>query len=329
LSDDGEDFPFILIFIVVSAFLTAFILITIYNKQVAMKIDEKASGFVTNLSWTAFQSFSTGVLGKIDLPKNIEGYNYRLKIHQNAFVLELLEGPLRGKSYIAGVPFDMISDNLTLPKDETVFFKRSGEKLLVCFSVLESIENENINIEPNPPEFYFFAKDHPKEAAGILAAFFYSGKDIVRYSWLENHVLYVMTEDNESFILTFRRDELQHDIHSLQEIETPTIEIGTERIEAEKCPSPAEALLKGWIISPELALASLRSRTWIDQNGPVGIPANAEISMSCVFTKFGGYPTWRISFENRTIFHRALFWWHAENEPGFLMQCSPVMYPID
>lgn len=326
---DSEDFPFIMIFVVISAFLIAFTLITIYNRQVVTKIDHEASDLVANLSWTAFQSFSTGVLGKIDLPKDIEGCDYQLKVNQNCFILELLNGPLRGKSYIAGVSFDLTPDGFVLPKAETVFLRRGGNKLFVSSKIIEFEENENIQIALNPPEFYLFAKTHPREAAGILAAFFYSRKDIARCSWLDYHTLYVMAEDNESFILTFRRENLQHDDWSIQEVET--INIGTEvkPTEAEDCPSPAEALLRGWIIPPELALASLRSRTWVDENGPVGIPANVEIHMSCILTKFGRYPAWWIHFENKTILYRALFWWYAENEPGFLIQSSPVIYPVD
>lgn len=329
MSDDGEDFPTILIFTVISAFLIVFVLVTVYNKQVAMKIDEKASALISDLSWRAFQSFHTGVTGKIDLPKDIEGHGYRLKIQQNNFVLELLEGPLRGKLYVVGLPFDIISDNSIFSRGETAFFKRSGEKLLVCSSVSGSQENENVRITPNPPEFYFFAKNYPREAAGILAAFFHSGKDIVQYSWLDNHALYIVTEDNESFALRFRREDFQYTGWDLQEIEILTIEETTESTEAEECPSPAEALFVGWVISPEFALYSLRSRTWVDRNGPVEIPANVKISMSCILTRSGRYPAWCISFENKIIFYRSLFWWWAENEPGFLMQSMPTIYPVD
>jgi len=327
MSDESEDFPFVITFVVLSAFLVAMVFLTVYSRQAQAKIEEEATNLLSRLSWSAFQSFSSGVLGTVELPRDLCGYRYSVEVEGSSFKLTLHEGPLRGKEYVASVPVKLFSENFVLPQGGVVFFRRIGEVLLISTS---GEYEENISVRTStdePPVFYFFAKSHPREAAGIIAAFLHSGEDIRGFAWMDNSHLGLATEENRYLIAAFCKEDYAG--WNVESFEAVKISEGTGMGEAVECPSPAEAFAKGWIISQNLLLASLRSRTWVDENGPVAMPHEIESSIGLSLTKAGGYPTWRIIFDGRILFYRAIPWWYADNDPGFLMQSYPPMYPLD
>lgn len=329
---ESEDFPLVVVFMIISALMMAAVLATVYSKQADARVEEEASSLLFRLSGTAFQSFSTNTIASVMLPKSIMGHGYIVRILENhALVLEITDGSLRGKTYVSVFTFPLVSTSRDFSPGQSVFFTRIGDRLLVC-STGEVPAEDGITGEHYgpPPEFYWFAKEHPAEATGALAVFFGTGDDVVGYGW-HDESLVIETRENRFLKIT-----LGHRISSDERWKITMIrpvkgieEVLAIRIE-NKCPSAAEAAKSGWLISPQRALADLRSRTWVDANGTVSIPAEAQTTIVCVETSNGkSYPAWQIVFDNRIVLYRTILWWYADNDPGFLMQSLPEMYPLD
>jgi len=317
---------------VISALLVGVVLMTIYGRQVSARVEDEASSLISGLSRAAFQSFSTGAMSFIELPRSVGGSGYVIEVMDNRYiVLRITDGPLRERKFFSAFTFPLAPQSQIFYPGQSVFFLRTGNKLTLNQSRIELSDNLlGPQVYEPPPNFYWFAKNNPMEASGVLAAFFSSGADIAGYGWINRNTLVVETSENRFFRVDFENEPCQKEGWNIISIESVSRieEITVARI-TDTCPSVREAAELGWLVPPEQAFASLRSRTWMDSGGLVRVPPEARIVMACVSSDFGKYPAWQIYFENRVVLFRAVLWWYEDNDPGFLFQSLPKMYPVE
>ncbi len=317
---------------VMSALLVGVVLMTVYDRQVSARVEDEASSLISGLSRAAFQSFSTGAMSFIELPRSVGGSGYVIEVVDNrCIVLRITDGPLRERKFVSAFTFPLVPQSRTFYPGQSVFFLRTGDTLTVNQSRIERSDNLlRPQVYESPPNFYWFAKNNPVEASGVLAVFFGSGADIAGYGWINGNILVVETSENWFFRVDFENEPCKKEGWNIVSIESVSrIEEVTAARITDTCPSVREAAELGWLVPPEQAFASLRSRTWMDSDGLVRVPPEVSIVMACVSSGFGKYPAWQISFENRVVLFRAVLWWYEDNDPGFLFQSLPGMYPVE
>ncbi len=337
----AHDLPLIILFGVILAFLMAFLFISVYEQQLSAQVDEQASALVNELAQTAFTSF-VGGQPTVGLPTDLGGSPYSLSVQDNSvFVVRIVAGRRSGASFSAVVNANVTVENQVFSPGGSVFFMRSSDGVIVSASPIEAI-HEIVAQPPSiePPLFYYFAKDNPKEAAAIVAAYFDSRArypaeniDILQYRWEDPDSLLAQVRRGSGALETTRVRGGENNYPVGVVVNAWVVELleNAGDIEnASSCPSPDNAYLSRWLYSPKDALNRLRSRTWYraSDNMPVTVPADAIVQASAVTTNISVYPAWRVSFEDYTIFFQMMPWGEMENIPGFVFQSNPELNPI-
>lgn len=195
-----------------------------------------------------------------------------------------------------------------------------------------------------PPAFYSFAKQSPKEAAAIIAGYFHALMiypnadnenrllDVASYSYDSGDVLIQLAYRGGSPIAGLRVSGYENTsaIGKVSRAWIVTSITPIDNLTGTTCPSIDNAYRSGWAYSPSQVLAHLRSRTWrrVSDNAVVTVPADITIKGSAATTNVATYPTWRVEWQGYVIHYQAIPWWHAEPTPGFVFQSSPKIEPV-
>ena len=323
----GSDFVFIVLFGVIIAIVTGGVLAVFYLQQLNVRVGLEAQSLADELARTSFSSLGGGQ-PKLELPIDVGGSEYQISIEDNrTFVVRITAGRLRGNRYTSQVGVDL-QENEGLTPGAKAYFQLSGTRVVVSASPIE-VPGENIlpTTAATPPNFYDFAKENHRAAAAIIAAYFDVSQNIDAYQENTNSVI-VRTGSAMFCVQGYENGENVGLIDNAWVIEN--IENYAGEFTGVACPSVENAYLSGWLYPPSQALSYLRSRTWqrTSDNFVVVIPGNAKIRAAAAKTNVSTYPTWRIEWQadNYCVLHyRAMPWWWAENDPGFVLQSEPPL----
>ncbi len=335
----AHEVPLIVIFGVFLAFLLMLIFVNVYSQQAGARVDEEANSLLEQLSQTVFQSFSTQTVSSVQLPLTLGGCQYVLEVVDNSnLIVRILSGLRAGSEYIIISQIPLSPDNSAYQPGTTLYFGSSDSSVLLSQKPIEITESESPQFAGTPPpEFYYFAKKHPVEAASILEAFFVVREnlevaDASRYAYEENSVLVELRLENDDTLLV--KAKLVLDTMKVGAVENAVVVSAVESHAGEQgelvgCPSVDNAWMSGWVYSPSEVLAHLSSRTWKNENDvAVSLSSDARVSAAAVTTNVGQYPAWRVESPPYVIYYRAMPWWELENEPGFLFQSYPPLEPV-
>ncbi|MFN4132952.1 MAG: hypothetical protein ACK4GQ_01075 [Candidatus Hadarchaeales archaeon] len=332
----AHTFPLIVIFGVFLAFLMTVVFVSIYSQQQYARVEDEANHLVETLSKTAFQALASSALASVDLPATLGGSEYSLEVEENAiFVLRIISGRGAGNVYSERTNITLEVENREFKPGGKIFFYGAGEKVVVSASVVQPPTIPfSFPASSNPPPFYYFAKENPREAAGIAAVFFTSAgrenADVFGYSWEDGKLIVQGRVGSDNFVAGVEFDE---DTTQVGKVEMAWVVAKVENVFAateNSCPSIENANAEGWVYSPADVLKHLRSRTWVRGSDEqiISVPGDADIHAAAVLTNVSVFPAWRITFENQIIYYRLMPWWEKENDPGFLFQSLPEIYPV-
>ena len=337
----AHNLPLIILFGVILAMLFAILFISVYDQQLSTRVDELAESLADELARAAFDSLLGGQ-PSVELPQDLGGSTYAITIQDNSvFVVRILAGRRSGASYSAVVNAVVTVENENFLPGGRAYFMRGGDVIIVSAAPIEA-KVEKVAQTPlaEPPPFYYFSKQSPREAAAIAAAYFNAKErhpgenvDVLSYAWESNNSLLARIKLGSGEI-TMRVTGIENGI-KVGVIKTAWVvellEGAGEITNPISCPSLDNAYLTGWLHSPQTVLKHLRSRTWSENENNekiVTVPAEATIQASAVTTNVSTYPAWRIQFGGYVIFYQMLPWWEKENTPGFVFQSSPELRPI-
>ncbi len=333
--EGANTFPLIVLFGVILAFLMTFLFIALYNQQLDTRVDEQANALVNDIAQTAFSSLSGGQ-AILDLPRDVGGSPYAIDVQENSiFVVEITGGRRVGNSYSASVNAIVGVENQDFSPGGRLYFMRNGDMIIVS---AEPIEAENIeipteNIASTPPQFYYFAKENPREASALIEAYYYTLENIIAYQRENENSIIVQT--NSSVL----RVNGYEDSDNVGLVDNSWIVENVESFAGELTnPTPfslsvENAWKSGWLYSPSQTLEQLRGRSWrrVSDNVMVTVPSDATIRAAAATTNVSTYPTWRVEWQgdNYYVIHvRAMPWWEEENTAGFVFQSDPELYPV-
>lgn|GEM_PF-5342228 len=244
---------------------------------------------------------SLGNIVPVDLPTSLGGQQYSVECRENEFVVRLGRGEFSAAAGTRVVP-------CLLEAGTRVYLCPTESGILISDRPLVGYFEEPLSISENRPRFYDLSKIHPEVAACALWCRFWLGKEATRYS--EN-----VLEVEGSFLEPVAEIEGESVpawvVKGMRQAPTPSA--------LKDLPSVMEAENSGWLLSPRQALREVKEREWRDvENSIVTVPENASILPCVVHTSVGRFVAWRVSWENYTIYTRALLWWWKENLTGFV-----------
>lgn len=248
------DFPLYVLFGVILAVLIGGLLAVHHQAQVGAGVDAQAQALANSISKACFSSLPSHVL-KLDLPLEVGGSSYKLGVENNVVVVEVVEGPRRGRKYYASVGVKLEVEN-HLPQ--------AGGKLYIA-GAEDRVLLSGLPLAPKPrelekpltwpkPEFYGWAKEHPIEAAGLLAAYVKGLKEFPQA--LDNLPLDVIAYE-------WRNDKL-------------LVELGYPGVERSKWLLEGSEFLKGELENLEVELGLRLSSTLADGLMRISIPPAAD-----------------------------------------------------
>jgi hypothetical protein len=329
----AHEIPLIVIFGVLLSFLLMLVFVGIYTHQTRAWVEEEAGNLLDQLSQAVFQSYVYGTESRLRLPDVLGDSPYLVEVTDNSsFVIRVLDARFPDLEFRVILPFLLIADSDRFHPGSFIYFGRVGDRVKISENPVKPEFPELPEpLATPPPEFYDFAKNHPKEAVAVASAFFTMrdsiGTDIIGYAKRENRVI-VRFEGGElaevDFLVDNRRVGHVKRALVVSEVELVNGETGG----LSTCPSIENAWMGGWFYSPEMVIAHLASRTWKNENGSIVlVPADAGMSLAVIETDLFLLPAWRVEFQEYVIYYRAMPWWELENEPGFLFQSYPYLYP--
>jgi hypothetical protein len=348
--DDAESMPFYILFGVIVAAMLAGIFIMQYNRQLEARVDEQAQALANDLARISFTAFSREQPSFL-LPRNLGGSDYELNVNENTstFIVRIKAGKQSGMSYYSTVNVPLQVENSNFVPSGNVYFQRRGDNVVVSSSPIAAQE-ENLlpPVTATPPEFYGFAKENAKEATAIAAAYFFVLKnfvhenkpikddnnnllDVLGYNLDENTVQIGYRGGANLFgvkvSFEFENYENMDNIGKVSNAWIVTdITINLNNLgSATTCPSVENAHDNGWFYENTEVLAYLRSRTWMNGDNIVVVPADARVDAAAATTNVSIYPTYRVTFEGYVIYYRAMPWYWADNAPGFVFQSKPSL----
>jgi len=328
--DDAEHMPFYILFGVIVAAMLAGIFIVQYNRQLEARVDEQAQALANDLARISFAAFSREQPSFL-LPQTLGGSDYELSVDENTFIVHIKAGRQSGMSYYSTANVSLIENNFNPVPRSSVYFKRSGNVVIVSSSPITAPpENFLPPVTVTPPEFYYFAKENVKAAAAITAAYFafenYQRADATGYKFEGDNVLVQISSSGENFYFKVCGDENQDNVGIVDNSWIVENLIPIDNIASSTtCPSVENAYDNGWLYSPAEALDYLRSKTWrrVSDNLLVVVPAGAMIRAAAATTNVSTYITWRVEWQadvHYVLHYRAMPWWAQENSPGFVFQ---------
>ncbi|MEA1905072.1 MAG: hypothetical protein U9M97_04240 [Candidatus Hadarchaeota archaeon] len=338
--DDGGKIVWRILFGVVMAIMLLGIFLVYLSAQSRFAVGEGAQALANDLSYTCFSAF-TQQQPTYELPSSVGGANYELEVENNTFVVRVTSGSLRGNEYRSIVGVDLDVRSLPSPGG-TLYVQGRPENVIVAAEhISPSPQGFGGFVAPEPPSFYFFAKENQREAAAIVASYFYACEhyrgeenlDILGYEWAGENLLAQVSSDGELVtglrVLPHESEEnvgLVDNSWVVEEVEDVGENVGGIIF----CPSVENAVSCGWVYPPSEVVRHLRSRAWrMRDNTIVALPEDISWRASAVTTNVASYPTWRFKFRsdgNRFVIHFAMIpWAPGENQPGFVFQSRPEL----
>lgn len=331
------------LFGVIMAALLLGIFLIYTSTQNDYAIGSEAQTLADDLSHSVFSAL-TGQEQILDLPDTVGNASYELDMENSTFIVRITGGEMTGKEYrsTVGIKVELKS----LPEPGHTLYARGAEKMVVISSTPTAPEEG-----PKPkksfetPEFYQFAKNNPRAAAGIIASYYYARErysqgenlDLRKFEWNSQDELKVRitSSENISEIIKVSGRE-NHD--TLGQVENSWIISNLEPVSSamsdpKSCPSVREAHETGWLYPPEEILSHLLGRTWkrTSDNRVLDLTEKVERSGAAVTTKVSTYPVWRYDFSQSTkclIYSTIMPWNPQENMAAFVFESKPDLRAI-
>jgi len=305
---------------------------TVYERQMDIRVQEEASSLAEELGRTAFSALTGGQPFK-DLPPAVGGSPYAVEIRDNqVFVVRITGGRGSGSEYASVINAPIVVENGDFAPGGRMYFMRSGDRLLVSSSPIAPPAYElEVNPTGQPPEFYEFSKTNPRAATGIIASYFEiseQGYTATGYRLDGNAVVRWEKGGVTRYLSVSGHNDAQRVGNVISAWVVDSVDPGPE-IPRNISENLDNVVATGWLFSPERALRDLRLRTWKAGDNLITVPSNPQITAACVTTNAGrSYPVWRIAWDDFVIYYRAIPWWENDDEPGFVMQSSPAIEPV-
>lgn len=330
----SSSLPLIVLYGVVLAMLIFALSVTVYGRQMDIRVQEEAAALAEELGETAFSALSGGQPFK-DLPASLGGSPYTVEVDGGVFCIRITGGRGAGGEYTSVVSAEVRVENGNFEPGGRIYFYflRENGVLLVSSSPIEPPEFE-IGARPtgHPPDFYYFCRGNARAAAAMIAAYFAlseTGHVITGYSEIGGNVMVGMDGGRENFMVSGRWDNQAVAHVEKAWVVDNVLVVEDAQISHTMDENLDNVIATGWLFSPSEVMRVLRSRTWKVGDRLVSIPPDPEIAAACVTTDIGrSYPVWRIAWENCVVYYRAMPWWENDDEPGFVMQSSPVLEPV-
>ncbi len=338
--DDGGKIVWRILFGVVMAIILLGVFLIYLSAQSRFAVGEEAQALADDLSYTCFSAF-TQQQPTYELPSSVGGADYELEVENNTFVVRVMSGSLRGSEYRSIVGVDLDVRSLPSPGD-TLYAQGRPENVIVAAEPIgPPPQGFGEFVTPEPPNFYFFAKENQREAAAIVASYFYacerypSGEnlDILGYEWVGENLFVQVSSAGWLMtglrVLPCENEEnvgLVDNSWVVEEVENVGENVGGMI----SCPSVENAVSCGWVYPPSEVIRHLRSRTWqMRDNIVVALPEDISWRASAVTTNVASYPAWWIEFRSngtQFVIHFAMLPWAPdENQPGFIFQSKPEL----
>lgn len=332
-----------ILFGVVMAGLLIGILLAYTSTQKEYATGKEAQNLADSLSKTAFSAIQNKQQ-TFQLYKAVGDSNYELNVKNNTFIIKISgTGPV-GRQYRSTVGADLeVSGNLPEP-GETLYLRGDGEKVIVSSEPIdnESEDFDNYGGMKNSPDFYEFAKNNPKTATGLIAAYFHAREnyggdiDVGNYEWDSSNNLRVKIVSGNRHLTTFkvRGEENNDNVGLIDNVWTvENISQTNENIENPKSPdSIKEAYSRNWLYTPNQVKETVKGRIWRDNDDDtIEISQEIQGKASAATTNVSTYPTWRFEIEKGKtyIFHLAAIpWKYDEKTPGFAFESEPELVAI-
>lgn len=338
--DDRGKIVWRILFGVVMAIMLLGVFLVYLSAQSRFAVGEEAQALANDLSYTCFSAF-TQQQPTFELPLSVGGANYEFEVENNTFVVRVTSGSLRGNEYRSIVGVDLDVRSLPLPGGTLYAQGRPDNVIVAAESIGSPPRGFGEFVAPEPPDFYFFAKENQREAAAIVASYFYAREhypaeenlDIPSYKWVGENLLAQVSSDGElmmgSRVLHHENGENVGLVDNSWVVEE-VVNVGENVSGTLPCPSVENAVSRGWVYPPSEVIQHLRSRTWqMQDNTIVSLSENISWHASAVTTNVASYPAWRVEFRsNGTRFvmcFAMLPWAPDENQPGFIFQSKPEL----
>lgn len=338
----SSQLPLIVLFGAILAFLMTFVFISLYNQQLDAMVDEQAEALANDIAQAAFASLSGGQ-AILPLPSDVGGSPYTIEVQENSiFLVKVTGGRRAGSEYGASVNATVEVRNGDFSPGGRLYFMRSGDVIIMSASPITAPPGGfEQPISSTPPDFYDFAKENPKAATAITAAYFsalenYTNIDATGYAHDGDDVLVQISYRGGDNLFGIRVSGNENGenvgwVDNSWIVTTLTIENNLPS--AIPSPSAENAASGGWLYSPSQTLEHLRGRTWqrVSDNAIVTVPSNATIRAAAATTNVSTYPTWRVEWQSDNyyvIYFRAMPWWEEDEMPGFIFQSNPELYPV-
>lgn len=341
MNDEGKLIWRILLGVLVAALLLSLTLAYL-QKQREHSAGREARATINSISRTVFSALPRHQT-EYQLPNTIEKSAYELDIDGDTIQIKILDGDREVKKYRAGVGVKLTPhENTPLPDPgETLYATGDRDRVILSSKPVSPSPRETPEPDyDDPPEFYRFAKENPKVAVGLMAAFTYGKK---RYPELENLDVENYSLKGDSLKTEIGGEDKVHTLkiggyeneENVGLIENAWIVDEIEEVTQADLPNPSpslrEAVDSGWIYSREQAESILRNRNFLlekDQE-PVNIPDDINLKLACITTNVSTYPSWRVDFtvdgEEYVLHLAGMAWKPSENTSGFVFESDPTL----
>jgi hypothetical protein len=347
----GESLHFYLLFGVIMAMVLAAVFAVQLRRQAEVAVDWQAQNLANSLARTAFTAVKIAQQ-TFDLPASIVGSLYELSVdvERSSFVVRIIDGIRAGSTYFSAVNLPLFLEDSNFRPGSKIYFQRLGDRVIVSASPIETRwEKVTYPTSSVVPEFYGWAKVNVREAVVAVAAYFFAreflqasptGKvlDVVSLDRADNFIIaHVGYRDSGTYAASFRAVAVENGekvgmvsrIWMITKLEN----FKNEAISPTPCPSIENAASSNWLFSPSQLLRYLRSRTWRDEeNNLIEIPQAVRYYPAAAYTNVSIYPTWIFEFEaNGKKFkfcHSMMLWFYGDNDPGFVFQSNPLIWPV-
>lgn len=321
-----------LLFSVAMAVLLAASFYAFYASQERYGIGSQAQSLADDISQTCFLAF-TRQGPTYNLPSNVGGtsYEFRVNTQTDTIVVET-----NGSLYRSSVGANLENVGPLPSPGETLYTQGLVDKVLISKNVIQpsvgDFDQENASSEPN---FYSFAKENPRAATALMAAYFHmmessstDNLDIKEYEQRGSDTFLARaTSDDGDLIVRIIGYENSQDVAHVKEVWiVGSVENYSDSFDGTDPPSVKNAVSSGWFYTPSQIVAHLRGRTWHDENGEVvSIPSAVEPLFATATTRVRTYPTYRFEFKGYLLHFGSMMWKWNENQPGFRFQSDPKL----
>ncbi|MBS3815567.1 MAG: hypothetical protein KGY45_03270 [Hadesarchaea archaeon] len=329
-----------ILFSVIMAILLAGALFAYIYSQRSYGVGSQAQSLANELSRTSFSALYRES-PTYNLPKDVGGSYYEVEIDSETDSIII---KAEGGTYHSAVGVNL--ENIGKPPEPggTLYSLGGKGKVLVSSNPITP-ENQEIkeNID-SPPSFYYFAKENPREAVAIAAAYF---RAIEIFPDKKLGVQEYKKENSNSFLI--RISSSDENIGNMRVIGrensqvvgfvesswiVDNVSVVPDNFSGVECPSIENSISKDWLYSPDQIVRLLKKRSWREpgENEPVSIPNDVEPIPATVKTNVSTYPSYRFEFSSSDtgyVLHFGLMPWKADEEQsGFVFESEPDLEAI-